>query len=338
MIFSNNDKTFMKKTLEIASQGIPDVYPNPAVGCIITKHGEIISTGFHKKYGGPHAEFNAMKKLKKNLSGLTMYVSLEPCKHKGKTEPCLSMINQKIFERVVIAETDPNQTASGGATELKNRGISVDVGLLKEEARDLNRRFYTFHEEKRPYIILKYASTLDGFIAQENGVSKWITNKKSRSFNHYTRSSIDAILIGSSTAFHDNPNLGSHGNANNPQIVVVDPQNKLNEAIDIYHKDPIVYSKSELVSNRSDNVRYILDDLFKRNIQSVLVEGGAKTITSFLDSGLFDELHCYIAPKFLGTGLNIYQGERNLKNNFDLELVDIKSIDNDMRVVYRRKH
>ena len=125
-------------------------------------------------------------------------------------------------------------------------------------------------------------------------------------------------------------------NGNNPQIIVIDPE-KLNEVIDIFHKDPIVYSKSELVSNRSDNVSFILNDLLK-NIQSVLVEGGAKTITSFLDSGLFDELHCYIAPKFLGTGLNIYQGERNIENTFDLELVSMKSIDNDLRVIYRRKY
>ena len=338
MIFSSNDKTFMKKTLEIASQGIPDVYPNPAVGCVITKQGEIISTGFHKKYGDPHAEVNAIKKLNKSISGLTMYVSLEPCNHIGKTDPCLSLIDQKIFERVVIAETDPNQTATGGAAELKNRGISVDIGLLREEARNLNRRFYTFHEKKRPYIILKYASTLDGFIAQENKISKWITNNKSRSLNHITRASSDAILIGGSTAIHDNPNLGSHGEGKDPKIIVIDPENKLNEAIDILHKDPIVYSKSELTSNRSDNVSFILNDLFRRNIQSILVEGGAQTITSFLDSGLFDELHCYIAPKFLGAGLNIYQGGRSIENNFDLELVSMKSIDNDLSVIYRRKH
>ena len=159
-----------------------------------------------------------------------MYVSLEPCNHRGKTDPCLSVINQKIFERVVIAETDPNQTASGGAAELKNRGISVDIGLLKEEARNLNRRFYTFHEKKRPYIIFKYASTLDGFIAQENKISKWITNNKSRSLNHITRASSDAILIGEFNSYHDNPNSGSHGRRKRPSDNCNDPENKLNES------------------------------------------------------------------------------------------------------------
>ena len=327
----------MKKALEIASKGIPDVFPNPAVGCVITKQEEIISTGYHEKYGKAHAEYNAIQKLCDTANGLTMYVSLEPCNHKGKTNPCLSIINSKKFDRVVIAETDPNQIASGGIAELSGKGISVDIGLLKKEARNLNRRFYTFYEEKRPYVILKYASTLDGFIAQNNGVSKWITNKQSRSFNHKTRANCDAILVGSSTVLADNPNLGSHGKGKDPQIIVIDPEKKLHDMINIFHKDPIVYSRPELSSNIESNVKYILGDLFNRNIQSVLVEGGAQTISGFLDSGLFDELHCYIAPKFIGSGLNIYQGVRNIKKNFDLELIESKHQGNDLRLIYRRK-
>ena len=330
------DKRLMSKAIEEAKRGIPYVYPNPAVGCVIYDGSKILSTGYHKKFGENHAEFEAIKNLGKVSKKLTMYVSLEPCTHIGKTGACLDLIDPEVFDRVVIADEDPNNAASGSIDKLKRSGINVDVGLLKHEARELNKRFYLYHEKKRPYVILKYASSLDGFIAQDNGQSKWITNKKSRKENHYTRSTCDAILIGSNTARLDNPDLGSHGFEKDPKIVLIDFKNSLS-SLKLFKKTPIVYSSLELSNNPEKNINFILNDLFKRNIQSLLVEGGAITISNFLDCGIFDELHCYVAPKFLGKGLNIFQGKSNIKKNYNLDLVDSKIIGDDLKIMYKRR-
>ena len=206
---------------------------------------------------------------------------------------------------------------------------------MKEEARALNKRFYVFHEQKRPYVILKYASTLDGFVAENDGYSKWITNEKSRKENHYTRSMCDAILVGSNTARLDNPNLGSHGLAKDPKIVVINNDEDLS-SLNLFKKEPIVYSSKELTDNYEKNISFIVNDLYKKNVQSLLVEGGAKTISGFINSGVFDELHCYIAPKFLGEGLNIFQGKSSIKKNYGLKIVDAKMIGDDVKIIYTR--
>ena len=331
------DKELMSKAIEEAKRGIPHVYPNPAVGCVIYDGRKILSKGYHKKFGGNHAEYEAIKNLKEIVHGLTMYVSLEPCTHTGKTGACLDLIDPNIFDRVVIADEDPNNKASGSIDKLKRSGINVDLGLLRNEARELNKRFYVFHEKKRPYVILKYASTLDGFIAQDNGQSKWITNENSRKENHHTRSICDAILIGSNTAKLDNPDLGSHGIGRDPKIVLIDFDNSL-ASLKIFKKNPIVYSSIELSNDTSRNINFIMSDLYNKNIQSLLVEGGAKTISNFLNCGIFDELHCYVAPKFLGRGLNIFQGENSLKHNNNLELVNTKMIGDDLKIIYRRSY
>ena len=331
------DKELMSKAIEEAKRGIPHVYPNPAVGCVIYDGRKILSKGYHKKFGGNHAEYEAIKNLKEIVNGLTMYVSLEPCTHTGKTGACLDLIDPNIFDRVVIADEDPNNKASGSIDKLKRSGINVDLGLLRNEARELNKRFYVFHEKKRPYVILKYASTLDGFIAQDNGQSKWITNENSRKENHHTRSICDAILIGSNTAKLDNPDLGSHGIGRDPKIVLIDFDNSL-ASLKIFKKNPIVYSSIELSNDTSRNINLIMSDLYNKNIQSLLVEGGAETISNFLNCGIFDELHCYVAPKFLGRGLNIFQGENSLKKNNNLELVDTKMIGDDLKITYRRSY
>ena len=329
------DKKLMLKAIEIAKRGIPHVYPNPAVGCVIYDGSKILSTGYHKKFGGNHAEYVAIQNLDKFARGLTMYVSLEPCSHVGKTEACLDLIDPDIFDRIVIAEKDPNKEASGSIEKIKRSGIEVELGLLRDEARALNKRFYIFHENKRPYIILKYASTLDGFIAENDGYSKWITNKKSRKKNHYTRSLCDAILVGSNTARLDNPNLSSHGMGKDPKIVVIDNNENLS-SLNLFKKEPIVYSSRELSDNYEKNINFIVHDLYKKNVQSLLVEGGAKTISSFLNSGIFDELHCYIAPKFLGEGLNIFQGKSSIKKNYNLKIFDVKMVNDDIRIIYTR--
>jgi len=332
------DKAFMLEAISLASKANSDVYPNPKVGCVIVKDDKIISRGYHHKYGSNHAEKNAIKSLGKDNNNLTMYVTLEPCHHHGKTSPCTGLINSDQFNRVVIAEKDPSDLAGGGANFLKNNNIDVDIGICKEEARYLNKYFYTFHEKKRPYIILKYASSLDGYIALENGKSKWITNSLSRSLNHKQRSDCDAILVGRKTIQLDNPVLDSHGKGRNPKIIVIDPDNKIDKKSKIFlgNQSPIIFRKKYLTDSQQENIRIILKELFELNIQSLLVEGGGSTITSFLESGLFDEVHVYLAPKFFGKGIPLYKGEGSIENIYDLKINHIKSLGDDVKIVYKR--
>ena len=335
----NNDKIFMLEAIKLASKANYDVYPNPKVGCVIVENNKIISRGYHQKYGSNHAEKNAIKLLDNKKNNLTMYVNLEPCHHKGKTPPCTDLIKSKQFNRVVIAERDPSKKASGGAKYLEKNNINVDIGICKEEARLLNKYFYTFHEKKRPYIILKYASSLDGFIALKDGKSKWITSFPSRSANHEQRSDCDAILVGRKTIELDNPILDSHGKGRNPKIVVIDPNNKIDKKSKIFNGSqiPIVITKNDLKNAEGQEIKIILNKLFKMNIQSVLVEGGGFTITSFLASGLFDELHVYVAPKFFTEGIPIYTGKGNIENIHNLKLYSVESLGDDVKIIYKRK-
>ena len=335
---SKKDKIFMMEAILEASKANYEVYPNPKVGCVIVKKDKIISRGYHSKYGKSHAEKNALKYLGKENKNLTMYVNLEPCNHYGKTSPCAKLIKSKQFSRVVIAEKDPTNLASGGIDYLLKNNIKVDLGICRKEARELNKYFYTYHEKQRPYVILKYASSLDGFIALKNGKSKWITNNLSRSTNHDQRSDCDAILVGRKTIEFDNPILDSHGKGRNPQVIIIDPNKMIDKKSKIYNlkQKPITFTKSDLSENKEKNIKIILDKLFKLGIQSVLVEGGGKTITKFLNSKLFDEIHVYIAPKFFGEGIPIYQGEGSNNNALDLKLASVEKLSNDIKITYRR--
>tara|TARA_B100001250_G_scaffold242790_1_gene208663 strand:- start:964 stop:2004 length:1041 start_codon:yes stop_codon:yes gene_type:complete len=333
------DKTFMLEAFSVALKCNSDVYPNPKVGCVIVKNNKIISRGWTSKFGSNHAEKNALKSIDKDVKDLTMYVTMEPCHHHGKTPPCTDLINPNQFIRVVIAEKDPFVTAGGGAEFLKKLNIEVEVGLCKDEARKLNEKFYVFHEKKRPYVILKYASSLDGYIALKNGQSKWITNENSRSLNHKTRSECDAILVGRKTIQLDDPSLTSHGKGKDPIIIVIDNEQKIDKKSQIFNKNQkvIIFSDKELKKSPKNNIEVILNKLYKMKIQSVLVEGGGSTITSFLESGLFDELNVYIAPKFFGEGIPLFQSEGDNKNSYNLKLDHVESIRNDIKIIYKRE-
>lgn len=334
------DKTFMLEALKLASKGNSDVYPNPKVGCIIVKNKKIISRGWTSKFGSNHAEKNALNPIDKDIEDLTMYVTMEPCHHYGKTSPCTDLINPDQFNRVVIAEKDPSATAGGGAQYLKKLNIKVEIGLCKDAARKLNEKFYVFHEKKRPYVILKYASSLDGYIALKNGQSKWITNDSSRSLNHETRSKCDAILVGRKTIQLDDPSLTSHGKGKDPIIIIIDNEKKIDKKSQIFIKNQkvITFTNKELNNSHKKNIKVILNELYKMKIQSILVEGGGCTITSFLESGLFDELNVYIAPKFFGQGIPLFQSEGDIKNSYNLKLDHVESINNDVKIVYKREN
>ena len=327
---------FMQQAIEEALKADPNkVYPNPLVGCVIVKNEKIIGRGYHKKFATNHAEVNAIKSLEAPVKNADLYVTLEPCAHFGKNPPCVNaIIKSKMFKKVVIAVADPNKKAMGGIEELKKAGIEVVLGDREKEAKKINQRFFTFFQKERPYVILKYARTQDGFIARLDGSSKWITEKDARRDVHLTRSGCDAILVGRNTIERDNPSLDSHGLGKDPRIVVLSSKPLLS-TLNVSKKNPLIFQKfnQKLPEN---NIKIVLDNLFKENVQSLLVEGGEKTITSFINSGYYDEIHEYVSPKKFNQGIPFFGGDFK-KIRSSLELVSEISFSKDIRKTYKKK-
>ena len=288
-------------------------YPNPLVGSVIVFENQIIGEGWHKKAGQAHAEVNAINSVKNKslLSKATIYVSLEPCSHFGKTPPCSDLIIENKIPNVVIGTVDPNEKVAGkGIQKLLEAGIHVTIGILENECLELNKRFFTFHQKKRPYIILKWAETADGFIApKEKDEQKpvWITNQYSRQLVHKWRSEEQAILVGTQTVLDDNPTLNVrdwHGN--HPVKIILDRQNRLNEDLVVFNstEKTIVFSEtkrdfknnncySEVLNFNENLAQEICISLFQNSIQSVLIEGGARTLQTFIDANLWDEARIF---------------------------------------------
>lgn len=327
---------FMQQAIEEALKADPNkVYPNPLVGCVIVKNEKIIGRGYHKKFATNHAEVNAIKSLEAPVKNADLYVTLEPCAHFGKNPPCVNaIIKSKMFKKVVIAVADPNKKAMGGIEELKKAGIEVVLGDREKEAKKINQRFFTFFQKERPYVILKYARTQDGFIARLDGSSKWITEKDARRDVHLTRSGCDAILVGRNTIERDNPSLDSHGLGKDPRIVILSSKPLLS-TLNVSKKNPLIFQKfnQKLPEN---NIKIVLDNLFKENVQSLLVEGGEKTITSFINSGYYDEIHEYVSPKKFNQGIPFFGGDFK-KIRSSLELVSEISFSKDIRKTYKKK-
>ena len=327
---------FMQQAIEEALKADPNkVYPNPLVGCVIVKNEKIIGRGYHKKFATNHAEVNAIKSLKAPVKNADLYVTLEPCAHFGKNPPCVNaIIKSKMFKKVVIAVADPNKKAMGGIEELKKADIEVVLGDREKEAKKINQRFFTFFQKERPYVILKYARTQDGFIARLDGSSKWITEKDARRDVHLTRSGCDAILVGRNTIERDNPSLDSHGLGKDPRIVILSSKPLLS-TLNVSKKNPLIFQKfnQKLPEN---NIKIVLDNLFKENVQSLLVEGGEKTITSFINSGYYDEIHEYVSPKKFNQGIPFFGGDFK-KIRSSLELVSEISFSKDIRKTYKKK-
>lgn len=308
------DETYMKRALELAQKGLGHVAPNPMVGCVIVLGEKIISEGFHQKYGEAHAEVNAIKNLPENfdLSGCALYVNLEPCSHHGKTPPCADLIVSKKFKKVIIGSLDPNPLVAGkGIQKIKAAGIEVVTGVLEKECRELNKRFFIFQEKKRPYIILKWAQTADGFISKDplpkNKEESWITGEKSKVLVHQWRSEEQAILVGTNTVINDDPELTTRlVSGKNPIRIVLDKDLKLNSNYKIFNdaSETLVFTGKEKSSEK--NIKFIridfsknilpqiLEKLFELNISSILVEGGAKLLQSFIDKNQWDEARLFI--------------------------------------------
>jgi len=327
------DELFMLRALELARFGIGKVSPNPQVGCVVVHDGKIIGEGWHQKYGGPHAEVNAIRSVKDKslLSQATVYVNLEPCAHFGKTPPCADMLIAERVRKVVVANVDSNPLVGGkGLAKLQAAGIETVVGVLAEQARELNKRFFTFVEKKRPYIILKWAQTADGFIARSNFDSKWISNEYSRQLVHRWRSEEDAILVGSGTAAHDNPSLTVRDwSGRNPVRIVIDRNLKLPYTLHLFDSSVptlcynLVQQKTEsnttwIKLDEDQFLEKLLADLYARNIQSLIIEGGAQTLSTFLNQNLWDEARVFKARQSFGSGIAapIFQG--GLKETLDV--------------------
>ncbi len=313
----------------MAKNGLGTTYPNPLVGCVIVYENKIIGEGWHKKSGEAHAEVIAIESVqnKELLSSSTLYVSLEPCSHFGKTPPCADLILKYKIPNVVIGTIDPNSKVAGkGIQKLKDSGVNVTFGILEKEGNELNKRFFTFHRKSRPYIILKWAESADGFISPKNKTEQkpvWISNEYSRQLVHKWRSEEQAILVGTQTIIDDNPSLTVRNwVGNNPIRVVIDRENTIDSSYNVFDNQAktIVFSNKEVTSN-SDTIQYIkvdfdknstqviVDKLFENNIQSIIIEGGKKTIQSFIDAHLWDEARVFIG------GINLNKGTKAPKIN-----------------------
>ncbi len=335
------DELFMLRTFELAFLGVGHVSPNPRVGCVIVHDGKIIGEGWHKKYGEVHAEVNAINSVqdKSLLRESTVYVNLEPCSHFGKTPPCADLLIQHRVKKVVIANVDTNPLVGGeGIKKLRAAGIEVEVclasspisGTMFSKGRELNKRFFTFVEKQRPYIILKWAQTADGFVAQSNYESKWISNEYSRQLVHQWRSEEDAVLVGTRTAADDNPTLTVRDwTGRNPVRIVTDRFLRLPESLNLFDRTQrtICYNvlKHEEHPNLSlirldekDFVHQLIADLYKQKIQSVIIEGGAQTLQLFIDAGLWDEARVFTSTRSFGQGIPAPSIQGNLQSQQDV--------------------
>tara|TARA_R110002049_G_scaffold306635_1_gene505474 strand:- start:49159 stop:50163 length:1005 start_codon:yes stop_codon:yes gene_type:complete len=313
-----NHETYIKRCIEIAKNGLGSTRPNPMVGSVIVYNNQIIGEGFTSKYGGNHAEVNAINSVsdKNLLKEATLYVTLEPCSHFGKTPPCSDLIIKHRIPNVVIGSVDEHEKVAGkGIEKLKNAGCNVIVGVLENECKNHHKRFFTFHNKKRPYIILKWAETADGFIAPftKNELKPvWITNAFSRQLVHKWRAEEQAILVGTNTVLQDDPNLTTRDWAGeNPIRVVIDRKEKLSKDFMVFNNESETISISNKNVDFSKNIaKQICYILFKKNINSIIIEGGSKTIQTFIDENLWDEARIFTgntqfkegvkAPEFSG--------------------------------------
>lgn len=315
---------YMARCLQIASYGVGNVSPNPLVGAVIVHNNMIIGEGFHRKYGEPHAEPNAINSVKNKalLSESTLYVSLEPCSHYGKTPPCANLIVESKIPRVIIGTLDPNPCVAGRGVEiLRNAGIEVLVGVMEDECRETNKRFFTFQVHKRPYVLLKWAQTHDGFIdkirtdSTEKPLS--ISNSITSQLTHKMRSENQSILVSTNTVVLDNPSLTVRNwSGKSPLRIALDRQNRIPENSHILDGSvqSIVFTEDErpakpnveyVMMNFDENcLNTILKQIHKRNIHSVMVEGGAKLLNSFIKAGYWDEANVEVSGQIIHEGIS----------------------------------
>jgi diaminohydroxyphosphoribosylaminopyrimidine deaminase / 5-amino-6-(5-phosphoribosylamino)uracil reductase len=363
------DIKYMKRALDLAKKGIGYTSPNPLVGAVIVKDGKVIGEGYHEVYGSHHAEVNAFKNATEDVEGATMYVTLEPCSHYGKTPPCANAIVEKKIKKVVIGLKDPNPLVAGKGIEiLKNNGIEVVTGVLEEEGRKLNEIFLKYITTKLPFCILKTAMTLDGKIATHTGDSKWITNERSREFVHYLRHRVSGIMVGIGTILADDPMLNTrlaNCEGSDPHRIIVDSNARLPleaKILNMKSNANTIIATTELadkerikllenkgaeiiltpLKNGKVDLNYLMKELGNMKIDSVLLEGGGSLNYSALEEGIIDKVYTFIAPKIIGGSEAKTpvegKGKSYMKDAILLQDIEIHSFDNDIMIEgYLRK-
>ncbi len=366
--YTESDRKWMQLALEIAEWGAGYVSPNPMVGCVIVdSKGNKIGQGYHERYGQAHAEVNAVDSVKDNtlLNNATVYVTMEPCAHEGKTPPCADMLANLPIRRVVVAMQDPTAKVNGkGINKLRDNGIEVDVGLMEEEARKLNEFFLHYENYNRPFVTLKIAQTLDGYIAAPDGSSEWITCESSRERVHKWRSRYDAVMVGRNTALLDNPRLTvRHVEGRQPRRIVIDGKLELPKDLNLFtdqyeEKTIILTHNKEKFENEADPMLSMLQsDYFRgstlllpekdghtnlneglkklaseHQMTSILVEAGQNLASALLRERLVDKIACFIAPKMLGGGTRSVMGMgiQRMKEILTLRDTNWEQVDQDM--------
>lgn len=355
------NEVYMNKALELAEKGGLNVKPNPLVGAVIVKNNQIIGEGYHQQYGQAHAEIQAFLDAKEDVTGATMYVTLEPCSHEGKTGSCAKKIIEKGIKEVYVATLDPNPLVAGkGIQLLKEAGIQVHLGISQEQSDVMNQHFYHYITQNKPYILLKMALTLDGKYATDSMDSSWITNEASRLDVHHTRSKYQAIMVGLNTVIQDDPKLNirlENYEGKQPIRIILDPKGDvpiISKVIQDEFETWIITSfmpeeKRNQIENLGNRVIYIkhknevidlehlLNQLHELGIQNIMVEGGKTLHESFLREKLFDEIQAYVAPKFIG-GTQTLQHLNISTINEALELKDvsIQIFENNVKITGRK--
>ena len=360
------DEKYMQAALRLARRGLGSVEPNPAVGAVLVKSNQIIGKGWHKKFGAAHAEAEALADCRKHVfspQGATMYVTLEPCCHKGKTSPCTAELIAAKVARVVVATIDPSEHANGkGIKQLRNAGIEVETGVCETEARLLNAPFIKFAKTGKSWVALKWAQSIDGKLSfQDKSEQQWISGEESRKDIHKLRRRVQGILVGINTVIADNPLLTARpsgdkkaarivldsnlripleskllSTAKKTPVIVVASQHSLH--INPEKRNEIAQKGAEVIAypdtGGRSNLYFLMDELVKRGITQLLVEGGPTVIASFLKERLADEIHIYIAPKLLGSSgsVDISDSMAGLAESVGLCHVDIKTFGDDVKI------
>lgn len=318
----------MRRALRLAEKGLGKTRSNPMVGAVLVKDGIRIGEGYHERFGEAHAEVNALLQTK-DAKGAELYVTLEPCCHKGKTGPCTKEIIKRGVKKVYIASLDPSEKVGGkGIQELKQAGVEVEIGLLESESKALNKHFFTYHEKKRPFVAVKAAISLDGKISRKAGVTSKLSGEKSQKAVHLMRSRYEAILVGSNTVITDNPQLTTrYVKGDDPKRIILKGSRELNSDLKVFDDDNFL-----VLQNKTP--KEILEVLYEEGITSLMVEGGNKVFNSFFTNKLLDEIHVFVSPQILGiNGVPLLSTEDNLH----LNLVSVRQLGQDVHLTYTPK-
>lgn len=352
-----SDERFMREALALARKGLGKTSPNPAVGCVLVKDGAIIGRGYHERAGEAHAEVNALEEAGKNAQGSTMYVTLEPCCHHGRTPPCTEAIIEAGVKRVVAAMEDPNPRVSGrGLAELKRAGVHVESGVLEGEARAMNEMYEKFVRTKEPFVLVKAALSADGKMAANDGSSKWITGEKSREIVHELRAQVDAVMVGINTVLKDDPELTCRLlDGKDPKRIIVDSRLRMPSDAKILKGGRTIIATTDdapmgkigflrgrgvevLVLSKGNggvNLRELMKELASIGIASVMIEGGGGLIGSAFDAGIVDKIAFFIAPKIIGgQGVSIGgAGIESIAQSMHLEKFEIVKVGEDFMLL-----